>query len=193
MINTTKYDCANIYELIDNFGKEAVGNFTSNFICSKNIEIQEFLKKNAYEFALKFQAITYFIFSKETNSLEAYFSLTIKPIDIKSENLSKRALQRILRISELNDDNKTVNPAAYLIAQIGKKDNSGININDIFEFIDIVIKKIQRSCGGVVEFLESENNDKLIDIYKRKGFNIFNIRKSKSGEDRKLIQMYRLI
>lgn len=193
MINATKYDCFNIYELIDNFGKETVDNLTSSFICSKNIEIQDFIKNNAYEFALKFQAVTYFIFSKETNNLEAYFSLTIKPIDIKSENLSNRALQRILRISELNDENRTVTPAAYLIAQIGKKDKSDININDIFEFIDIVIKRIQKSCGGVVEFLESENNDKLIKMYQGKGFKSFNIRKSKSGEDRKLIQMYRLI
>ena len=44
MINTTKYDCVNIYELIDNFGKETVNNLTSGFICSKNIEIQDFIK-----------------------------------------------------------------------------------------------------------------------------------------------------
>ncbi len=30
-------------------------------------------------------------------------------------------------------------------------------------------------------------------LYQNKGFKTFNIRKSKSGEERKLIQMYRLI
>ena len=45
----------------------------------------------------------------------------------------------------------------------------------------------------MVEFLESENNDKLVKMYQNKGFKIFNVRKSKSGEERKLIQMYRLI
>ena len=38
-----------------------------------------------------------------------------------------------------------------------------------------------------------KNSDKLISLYQNKGFKTFNIRKSKSGEERKLIQMYRLI
>ena len=42
-------------------------------------------------------------------------------------------------------------------------------------------------------FSLSENNEKLVSLYQRRGFKIFNIRKSKSGEERKLIQMYRLI
>ena len=96
-------------------------------------------------------------------------------------------------MSDFDEDNKTVNPAAYLIAQLGKCDDSDIHIDSIFEFIDIVISKIQKSCGGVVEFLESENSVKLIDMYKDRGFKTFNTRKSKSGEDRKLVQMYRLI
>ena len=48
--------------------------------------------------------------------------------------------------------------AAYLIAQLGKKDDSCINLNEIFYFLDKNIIDIQNACGGVVEFLESENN-----------------------------------
>ncbi len=97
------------------------------------------------------------------------------------------------RIADVNYENNTITPAAFLIAQLGKKDNSDINIDEIFYFLDKNIIDIQNACGGVVEFLESENNDKLLSLYKNKGFKIFNIRKSKSGEERKLIQMYRLI
>ena len=61
----------------------------------------------------------------------------------------------------------------------------------MFYFLDNNINDIQNACGGVVEFLESENNDKLIALYQNRGFKIFNIRKSKSGEERKLVQMYR--
>ena len=86
-----------------------------------------------------------------------------------------------------------MNPAAYLIAQLGKCDGANINIDAIFEVIDIVVSRIQKSCGGVVEFLESENEEKLVNMYQSKGFKTFNIRRSKSSEDRKLIQMYRLI
>ena len=44
-----------------------------------------------------------------------------------------------------------------------------------------------------MEFLELENTEKLIKLYQNKGFKTFNIRKSKNGKERKLIQMYRLI
>ncbi len=74
-----------------------------------------------------------------------------------------------------------------------QSNGADINIDAIFEIIDIVVSKIQKSCGGVVEFLESENEEKLVNMYQDKGFKTFNIRKSKSGEDRKLVQMYRLI
>lgn len=133
------------------------------------------------------------ITTDNTDSIAGYFSLSIKPIIIKSDNLSNRSLNKILRMSDFDEENKTVNPAAYLIAQLGKNDSADINIDDIFDIIDIVVNKIQKSCGGVVEFLESENEEKLISMYQNKGFKSFNIRRSRSGEDRKLIQMYRLI
>lgn len=131
--------------------------------------------------------------SNENDNIVGYFSLSVNPIIIKSNNLSNRSLNKILRMSDFDEENKTVNPAAYLIAQLGKNDGADINIDAIFEIIDIVVSKIQKSCGGVVEFLESENEEKLVNMYHNKGFKTFNIRKSKSGEDRKLIQMYRLI
>ena len=127
------------------------------------------------------------------DNLAAYFTLVIKPISISIETISKTSLNRLLRISDVDIISKTVNPAAYLIAQIGKVDGLNINSDDIFEIIDYYINEFQNGCGGVVEFLESENNEKLISLYQNKGFKTFNIRKSKSGEERKLIQMYRLI
>jgi hypothetical protein len=66
-------------------------------------------------------------------------------------------------------------------------------IFEIFYFLDKNIIDIQNSCGGVVEFLESENNSKLIDMYQNKGFRVFNIRQSSGSGERKLVQMYRLI
>ena len=56
----------------------------------------------------------------------------------------------------------TITPSAYLIAQLGKSYDAQIDINDIFYFLDNYIIDIQNACGGVVEFLESENNDKYI-------------------------------
>lgn len=110
-----------------------------------------------------------------------------------NNRLSNTALKRLQRISEVDLIDNSITPSAYLIAQLGKVDNAKIDINDIFYFLYNNIIDIQNACGGVVEFLESENNDKLVKMYQGIGFKTFNIRKSMSGEDRKLIQMYRLI
>lgn len=192
MYKTEKFDCYSIPELLDKYDPNIIQKRLYDFRCSKNDEVQKYLLNNSIEFTKKHQAITYLVYDKKDN-LSAYFTLAIKPISINIDSLSNTSLNRILRISEVDNISKTVNPAAYLIAQIGKADDSDINIDDIFEMVDYYINEFQNGCGGVVEFLESENNEKLINIYRNKGFNTFNIRKSKSGEERKLIQMYRLI
>ncbi len=191
MIRIDDFDCFSIVELCEEYSKDEIQEYIKSFKCSLNEEVEKFLLNNSIEFANKHQAITYLIFDYH-KTVTAYFTLSIKPISINSDRLSLNSLKKILRLSEYNDEN-TISTAAYLIAQIGKNDKSLINIDIIFEFIDYIVGKIQNSCGGVVEFLESENNEKLINMYKNKGFKTFNIRKSKSGEDRKLIQMYRLI
>lgn len=193
MVTTSRFYCLSIFELLDDYDKDGISRLLSDFKCTQNSEIEKFLQNNSYDFSVKYQAITYLIYSNENDNIVGYFSLSVKPIIIKSDNLSNRSLNKILRMSDFDEENKTVNPAAYLIAQLGKNDGADINIDAIFEIIDIVVSKIQKSCGGVVEFLESENEEKLVNMYHNKGFKTFNIRKSKSGEDRKLIQMYRLI
>lgn len=192
MYKTENFDCYSMPELFDKYELCNIQKSLNPFICSKNDEVQKFLINNSIEFTKKNQAISYLIYDKNDN-LSAYFTLAIKPISINIESISNNSLNRILRISEIDNVSKTINPAAYLIAQLGKADNSNIDIDDIFEMIDYYINEFQNGCGGVVEFLESENEEKLVNMYQNKGFKTFNIRKSKSGEDRKLIQMYRLI
>lgn len=192
MYKTENFNCYSMPELFDKYDSSNIQKRLEDFKCSKNDEVQKYLLNNSIEFTKKHQAITYLIYDNK-DDLSAYFTLAIKPISINIETISNTSLNRILRISEVDSISKTVNPAAYLIAQIGKNDNSDINIDDIFEIIDYYINEFQNGCGGVVEFLESESNEKLITLYQNRGFKIFNIRKSKSGEERKLVQMYRLI
>lgn len=192
MIEFDNYSCLTINELLIDHNEVKLNELFNNFLCSKNLEIEKFLKFNSIEFNKRSQAISYIIFDNKQN-LVAYFSLSLKPITIKSDIMSKKELKKVLRITELESDNYTVNPASYLIAQLGKADKTKIDIDIIFKFINYYINEAKNICGGVIEFLESENETKLIDLYKQRGFKIFNIRKSNSREERKLVQMYRLI
>lgn len=193
MYNYKNYLCFSIFELLRKQSKEELQIKFNNFSCQKNKEIELFIKNNSIDFSLKHQSVSYIIFDTTISSVVAYFALSIKPIRFDVDILSNTSLKRLQRVSEIDLVDNTITPSAYLIAQLGKKDDAEINIDDIFYFLDNNIIDIQNACGGVVEFLESENNDRLIKLYKDKGFKIFNIRKSKSGEERKLIQMYRLI
>lgn len=192
MIEINSFQCLNISELLKIYSENELACILNRFKCNKNSEIDTFLKNSAIDFNKKSQAITYLIFDCN-DKLMGYFSLSLKPIMINSVVMSKSDLKKVLRISDLELDNNTVSPASYLIAQLGKDDRSSINIDIIFDFINYFINEAKNICGGVVEFLESENSVKLIDMYKDRGFKTFNTRKSKSGEDRKLVQMYRLI
>lgn len=192
MIRFDNISCFSLNELLKINSESEFKTYMNGFVCNKNVEIESYLKNNSLEFNKKHQAMTYLLFD-EAKDVIAYFALSVKPISIRSEQLSNNELRKLLRITEIDTNDNSLNPAAYLIAQIGKKDNSTINLDTIFRFVNYYINDAQDICGGVVEFLESENNEKLIDMYKDRGFKTFNIRKSKSGEDRKLVQMYRLI
>lgn len=192
MYSYSGYDCFSLPELFDKYDVNIIQNILNQYKCNKNEDIQSFLINNSIIFTKKHQAITYLIFDK-SGILQGYFALSIKSINIGVENFSKSALGKVLRLSDIDDERNTVNPAAYLIAQLGKNDNSKIDINIMFEMISYYINKFQNGCGGVVEFLEAENASKLIALYENCGFKKFNIRNSKTEEDRKLVQMYRLI
>lgn len=192
MIRFDNVSCFSLNELLKIESESEIDTYISRFVCSKNAEIESYLKNNALEFNRKHQAISYLLFDRDRNVI-AYFALSVKPINIKIEQLSHNEMKKLLRITEIDINNDSLNPSAYLIAQIGKKDNSTINLDTILKFVNYYINNAQNICGGVVEFLESENNDKLIALYQSRGFKTFNIRKSKSGDERKLVQMYRLI
>ena len=192
MIRFDNISCFSINELLKINNEDEIIAYLSDFVCNKNIEIESYLKNNSIDFNKKHQAMTYLLFDRNRDVI-AYFALSVKPISIKCEQLSNNELKKLLRIAEIDINDNSLNPSAYLIAQLGKKDGSIINLDMIFKFVNYYINAAQDICGGVVEFLESENNDRLIKLYKDRGFKIFNIRKSKSGEERKLIQMYRLI
>ena len=174
MYKTKEYECYSIPELLNEYTENQIQTIINNFVSFKNSEIQDFLIKNSIDFTKKHQAITYLIFDLNSNMM-GYFTLAIKPIEISANLLSGNALKKILRISEIDKEDNTVNPSAYLIAQLGKNESAKINIDDIFEMINYYINGFQNGCGGVVEFLESENSQKLIDMYKDRGFKSFTI------------------
>ncbi len=203
MKSTNKLIVLNIREyLVSNhkrLGEDNLSKILSEFSCPLNPDVERFLKQQAIEFAKKHQAVTYLVFSSEDARLLGYFSLTIKPLVINSEPFSNTVKRKLARFSEMNKREQTYNLAAYLIAQLGKnfdeKVSGRITGKELLEVAIRQIQSLQYQVGGMVAFVETDNNGKLLSFYENYGFKRFDTRQILSGDDEshELVQLLKLI
>lgn len=89
--------------------------------------------------------------------------------------------------------------SAYLIAQLGKNytnsRNKKITGKELVELAWSVIEDAQYMLGGMVTFLETENEEKLLSFYQANRFTQFDARQTKSDTDvpHELVQLLRLL
>lgn len=86
----------------------------------------------------------------------------------------------------MDEANGTYTLSAYLIAQLGKNFTNGANERitgeQILQAAVDTIKELQYMAGGMVVFLEAENEEKLIRFYEDKnGFKRFATKERKEG------------
>lgn len=155
----------NLLDLVDAVGEDEVKQILSDFSCSKNDEIETFIKRSAMEFAKRKMSITYLVFDEEMN-LSAIFALTHKAIEISNEGLSATARRKIQRYAQLDDNHNSYMVSAFLIAQFGKSDGqTELKGNQLMELTFEVLEKIQRQVGGGVVYLECEDKEPLLRFY----------------------------
>lgn len=172
----------------------------SEYSCPINSDVENFLKKQAVDFTLKDQSVTYLVFSNKNAELLGYFTLTVKPITINASEFSNHMKRKLERVGEYDKVRQTYNMAAYLIAQLGKNYSRGANeFMTGKELLDLAIeqvKELQYQAGGTVVFLESEDREKLKKFYQEEnGFREFGAREimSRKHEPHRLVQMLKVI
>ena len=128
-----------------------------------------------------------------------YFTLALKPLTIRGETVSNTTKRKLLRVSELDGKSDTYTMSAYLIAQLGKnyadgKDNE-ITGKELIELAWMIIENTQYMFGGMVTFLEAENEEKLLAFYHDNRFSQFDTRQTASDTDEphELVQLLRLL
>lgn len=180
-------------------GEPMLDRVLSGFSCPKNPDVERFLKKSAVEFAKKNQSVTYLVFSVESKELLGYFTLAVKPLTVRGEMVSNTTKKKLLRISELDEKSDTYTMSAYLIAQLGKNYTNGRNKKitgkELVELAWTVIEDAQYMLGGMVTFLEAENEEKLLSFYRDNRFSQFDTRQTALGTDgpHELVQLLRLL
>lgn len=194
----------NIRELLSSdgngIGEDELLLILSEFFCDKNTDVEKFLKEQSIIFTKKNQSVTYLVFDDEDAELLGYFTLTIKPITVQADRFSNTMKRKIARVSELDKENGTYALSAYLIAQLGKNYANGVNERitgeQLLQAAIDVIKEMQYMAGGMVVFLEAENNEKLLDFYeKENGFKKFALRETDLQEENShmLVQLLKII
>jgi len=194
MQQTNNFIVLNIREYLENddgrLGEEKLLQFLSEFSCPLNKDVERFLKH---------QAVTYLVLSLEDAELLGYFSITIKPLVVKAEPFSNTVKRKLARFSEIDKGEQTYNLAAYLIAQLGKNFNDRakgrITGKELLEAAIRQVQSLQYQAGGMVAFVEAENNAKLLSFYENYGFKQFDTRQtiSKESEPHELVQLLRLV
>ena len=203
MLETNRYSVINIRRYLNSdnpkLGESRLLQVLSGFSCPRNPDVELFLKKSSIEFTKKNQSVTYLLFDISSMVLVGDFTLALKPLTVRGETVSNTVKRKLLRVSELDERSDTYTMSAYLIAQLGKNFADGaekkITGEELLALAWDKIKEIQYLGGGMVTFLEAENEEKLLSFYRGNRFSQFDTRQTASDKDEphELVQLLRLI
>lgn len=181
-------------------GEDLLKQVLSTFSCKKNVDVEKFLLNQAVDFTKKNQSVTYIVLTAKSGLMVGYFTITVKPISVNGAGFSNTVKRKIARVSEQDPVNGTYSLAAYLIAQLGKNFSNGANAmitgEQLLGLAIEKIKELQYMAGGMVVFLEAENEEKLLDFYeKQNGFKRFDTKEIKSGTEdtHTLVQLLKVL
>ena len=189
------FSIINILDFIDTAGKDVAQEILQAFSCTKNPEIEQFIKTKAVDFALKKISVTYLLIDEEKN-IVAYFTLAHKVVEIGTEGLSNTTKKRLERFSTLNSENDCFSASTFLIAQFGKNFKDGLNESisgiQLMDYVFSILERAQHLVGGGMVFLECEEKSELLAFYtnSKNNFKIFGERYSEQ-EKVKYIQLLR--
>ena len=137
--------------VINEFGEETVKCVLSNFICKKNVEVEEYLHNKAIYHELKGLARTILIFDPNNGmQLVGYYTISTKSfvIDIKLNTSQKK---KYFGISKTNGNTLP----SFLIGQLGKNEvvESEFNGDILMDYIFRYIKKMYKHTPSVITYV----------------------------------------
>ena len=194
-----EYNVTNLDSLYDALGEKKLQEILNDFECSKNIEVEEFLKEKAILLSKQGISKTYIITTsvEENNVIVGYFSIANKMTKIKKDFFGGKTKRRFERFAETGENTNTYFAYLPLIGQLGKNFHNNYNkyiTGDIILHLACKqVCEVQKMIGGRFVFLECEDIPKLKDFYESNGFMCYNKRKLEKCESknnvRYLLQM----
>ena len=157
--------------------KDSFLRFINTFQCKKNLQVEEFLKKEALIYEKANISRTFVVLDNRNGlysndnvlKLLGYFTVALKVLDIPETITSSQKR----KICGFRFDGITEVPV-YLIGQIGKNDRYAFEISgtELISWAESVIKEAFKHVGGRIILLECENREKLIKFYRSCGYTL---------------------
>ena len=99
----SNYAVMNILDFMDALGEDSLKAVLSKFSCPKNLEIQQFMQKNAIEFAKKKTSITYLLVDDKYR-IHGIFAVTHKALQVMSRELSGTVRKKLQRYAQEDEE-----------------------------------------------------------------------------------------
>lgn len=165
--------------------------FISNFICTKDQDIETFLKERAITFDKLSKSRTFFIFDEDAYEFQilGYFTLALQILRIP-DSYSNRKIKTLDGFSAKNKGETITGLPVILIGQIAKNDlyKEKITGEELFKYCLNTIFDVQLLLGGRIVLLECKNIPYLIDFYEKFRF----VKIEKDYQENELLQFIRV-
>ncbi|MDE7285007.1 MAG: N-acetyltransferase [Lachnospiraceae bacterium] len=179
----------NILDMLDMYGEDSCKKILSTFICSLNMDVDDFIHNNAINFAKQRIAITFLVFreTEKGNVLTGYYTLANKFVAVSANMLSTTLKKRISKFSQYDTALDRYLISMPLIAQLGRNYSDiakkyPISGNDLLYLAFQNIQNVQHIIGGKTAYIECASNQKLHDFYSTHGFVPFGEREREIDE-----------
>lgn len=188
------YVQVSLMDMINELGEEFCKGFLQNFSSCKNIDVQDFIRNKAIEFAKQNVSVTFIVLNTHyvgSDMFVGYFTLTNKSVVVN--NISNSLKKRISRFAKESNNPKGYQVPMPLIAQLGKNDtvkNNALSGDELLEMAIDKVREAQQIIGGKTTYIECDSEPKLYDFYSRNKFVEFgDVVDKEGGKGSKLIQM----
>lgn len=182
------YKLINLNDMLSAIGEDNVKTIFSDFYCSKNADIEYFLKCKSFEFCKLGSANTFLVFASYQDKpfLLGYFAIATKFATIPRKSLSSNLRGKLYHFSKQVNECKEYEVSLPLIAQLAKNDaapkEAAITGDELLKMACDKVKEAQMILGGKFVFLECEDVEKLEHFYQANGFVTFGKRERSKDE-----------
>ncbi|AAP76874.1 hypothetical protein [Helicobacter hepaticus] len=144
------------------------------FSCSKNKELETFIREKAIQLEKQHHTRTYLIL--KGNTIQAFFALAVNLLE--TSTLSKTLIKKL----SSNHNANTQYIPCFIIGQLGKSDDSVIKGDEIMEIALSILLEIHNYLGTRFVLLDAVNVLKVIEFYERHKF----VRLPASNDDKQI-------